>query len=509
LSYRACFDCELIFEVDDAPGVESMVCPQCEQLLEAYQPEAEELSVEQAAEAAADDGAIAATMAFDGLSDAVQSRIDNEIQRPEPTPAPPAVPSETPTGEHQAVAVAPVERKPFPEATHRPRPRFGQSPTTGNGSGSGSGRAGGGKTRVLEAVDDLAQLDDAEALGIEPELAPTVPVVPEMAPTAMLDVSLPPMPPKGTGEHPIVSRDPALNFPTMPPPSKPPRRTGLWIALAVLVLGGGGAGAWFMLNGSTSPKPKPATQAPTKPVPQTWTARIEAQLDAGEAKLPVVSGLEPAEELGVFIAGGPEGLMTSVGPVTGLPATRVRSDILDSDVDGHWVRPLVQTLARAKADASEPFSMALDTNVTTKDLLRIAYGAFKHGHQSFNLLVGRTDGGLGALGFKLHFNSYPEPAKAVVLRIGRTRGFHLTVQAEGKVISQEPRLLPRRDTDGKLDLRALSDRLDQLVTAHPGVGLIIVHPLPSMPLDKLAAVLTRIRGRGAQPRFTDLRLLVR
>lgn len=511
MSYRACFDCELIFEVDDVPGVESMTCPQCGGGLEVYVPEAEELSADE-------EPHIAATAAVEGLSEAVaQNLLSREVlaepveTEPDPTDG---FNEAEPTRAQAAADTPPPERKPLPEITHRKRPRFGQTPQN-------QGRATGGKTRVLQAVDNLVATGDQEALGIAPEAG-----VPEMAPTAMLEGALPPMPERGpdpmlpprsnnTGEHAVVAPTAPLgghmSAPvTLPPPS---RRKSRWplVVMALLVLGGGGAGAWWFMgqpgvsDGNDTPDAQPDSAPPAA---LSWTARIEKQVEDGQAGLAVVSGLPAVEEGGPFVAGGPEGVMTSEGPVTGMPTTRVRKDILDTDADGQWVRPLVHTLQRAKSDAKQRFSLALDAKMPAGDVVRLAYAAFKYGHRDFGLVVARADGGLGAVPFKVARDSDAALPFQLQIRIGRTRGFNVTVRQNNKVVSEEPRLIDR-NASGKLDMRALGDRLTQLAQDHPGVPTVVIHPQPDMTLATLVQVIATVRGRGETPRFGELRLGVR
>ncbi|MCA9547046.1 MAG: hypothetical protein KC613_21740, partial [Myxococcales bacterium] len=80
MAYRACFQCELLFEVDAGDLAANLTCPQCGRPVEPYDPEDEELEAPEATvtvepgQLSELDPAIVKTMAFDGLSDAVKAR---------------------------------------------------------------------------------------------------------------------------------------------------------------------------------------------------------------------------------------------------------------------------------------------------------------------------------------------------------------------------------------------------------------------------------------------------
>ena len=127
VAYRACYHCELLFDVDDATPGGGMPCPQCGQPLEAYQPPDEqalesELYGEEDDEAEAQQStllgeslaapasaSIVATHAFDGLSSGVreqlaarQASLSSEMGQARPTAQ---VPTPVPLSNAQAEAL--------------------------------------------------------------------------------------------------------------------------------------------------------------------------------------------------------------------------------------------------------------------------------------------------------------------------------------------------------------------------------------------------------------------
>ncbi|MCA9548082.1 MAG: hypothetical protein KC613_26935, partial [Myxococcales bacterium] len=330
-------------------------------------------------------------------------------------------------------------------------------------------------------------------------------------PTAAMAITpAQPATPAAPRPEPLRPVDPEKGRSTLPPPGK--SRRGLIIALVVVLLGGGGfAGWWFGLRtkaADVAPEASPNAEVTPEP-PAAWDVRIEQQLEAGQAKLPVVSGPEAMKDGGAWIAGGPEGLQASFGPVAGLPSTLIRDTMVESDGDGEWVGALARRLSGETLPTGQPLAFGLPKEQKVKDLLRLAYAGVKGGVADFVLLVARNSGGLGGLGFTVHRRKDPLEGQVLVVRIGRTTGFHVTVQEAGEVKSAEPRILPRREEDGSLDLRALRERLEELGEAHAGVKTVVIYPLADMTVGELAAVMGELRGTGERPRFPYTRLALR
>ena len=293
------------------------------------------------------------------------------------------------------------------------------------------------------------------------------------------------------------------------------RKRSRWPLAAValvLVAGGGGVAAWHFglveLRSPTGPADI-SVLAPREPVTgASWEARLERVLQDGHALIPVVPGSAPLQE-GAFLAGGPEGLSTSHGPVPGLPSTLVPAPLVRSDNGAEWIGPLEASLERLLAESPGLLLIALDGSAATQVLTRFAYTAQKAGYRMFGLVVGRDDGeGKGQIPFIVHrAGGTLPPSGALVVRIGRL-GFHVTVQSsDGKALpNAENPIIPRRPGNNLLDVRALDKRLGRLRTQYESVRAAILFANDDLPIDKLAEVMSRIRGSDAGPRYERIAL---
>lgn len=503
MSYKACFECELVFEVDAATAT----CPECARPLEDYEPEQDEL---------------------------VEDSLSDGFDDAPPTQALAAVSgSLRPTATLDAAAVA-VARAGLVS----------------------SGEAGQDKTRMLQIPDGLAAvgvgrnpaLESTEALKIDEVVRPLPPLVsrkpkdrrsvfgqtgpdagdaaprhtrvvsadgaapparrarPESAPAAT------PSPRGPRTPRPTASRPAAAEEMGRPTVSVMPRRSGPSIGL----LAGAGAGLLALVGGlyfafSGGETPAPAEQDAAIVAPKLdWSATLAKQLEGAESYLPVLGDV-PRVQDGAYIAGGPEGFASSFGNIVGLPSTKIADGVIDHDRDGEWVRPLRAALERSTAGRDAPLGLAFDAKMPARDFLRLAVAAERAGRNRLLLLVGREagQGEIGGIPFGAWRASSRLPPEGVVIaRIGQL-GFHVTVKdGSGQVISLGPNMIVRRRK--ALDYDALGKRLRALRDAHPGVEMIIVYPNPETPLEQLATVLATAAFRGdGQPRFTDVRVASR
>jgi hypothetical protein len=212
VAYRACYHCELLFDVDDSPSG-GMPCPQCGQPLEPYTPpdeqaleselygeeaEAQQSTLLGEAVPAPVNPAIVATHAFDGLSSAVreqlaarQASLSSEMAQARPT-------AQVPT----------------------PAPQLDQLP----------GGKGPNATRILDVSGNQAAIEAMVA-----DVRPPVMDEPEPQRTMAIDTSASPLAPptasqearfgnvsdKVSGRHTRIEGIPVLDAPVPPPTFSP------------------------------------------------------------------------------------------------------------------------------------------------------------------------------------------------------------------------------------------------------------------------------------------------
>ncbi len=468
MAYKACFQCELLFEVDPRSG-QTSPCPTCGGPLEDYEPSHDELAEadfdEPAHTAALDaDPGIVSTLAVEGLAAAVKARAAADA-RPVPAPVPVPTPSAPP---------APTP----PEA----RPKYGQPPARRRTKIAPVDALAG----ELQTVDDqppvpapLRTPTPAPAPSPAPSPAP-VPARPAPAVAQPARVAVSPAPPPAARATPPV----ALG-------SGGPSKKPLFVAAALALLVVGGVGAWFATRGDSPPPPAEIPE-PDRPA---WPEPLKTALGEGSAMVPVVAGADALAE-GPFLAGGPEGLTGSFGPVLGLASTTIPDPLVRTDDGGEWVDALRAALERAAVDRGAPLAFAFDGSVPSRTLLRLAYAAQKAGHGKLALVVGREEisGELGGIPLAVTTDPLPD---AVHVRVGRL-GFR--VEAPGR----EPTRVERTDADA-LDLVGLAKQLDGLGGAETGV----VHAIGDLPLNQLAAVLSVMRGSPEKPRLRALALALK
>jgi len=443
LGYKACFHCELLFEVD-TDAASSSPCPSCDALLEPYEPSDEELAGadfdEPAHTAALEiDSNIVATMAVEGLAAQVRARMEAEASA-QAAPADRATSPALHTTEQPArPGVARITEE--PTDPDPPRPRYGQPARR--------------ETRVAPLGGDEPTAEPAIAKPAPVAAPRPAPVAaPMAAPVAVSPVATPA--PLRSGPSPAV------------------------LAGAALVLLLVGAGGWLLLRSDGGDEGATAT-ADAAPPSDAWPDALKAQLEAVQALVPVVAGAEPLAK-GPYVAGGPDGLVSSSGTILGMASTTVPDTAVQSDEWGAWATALLAALKRNGADAGDPFLLAIDGQVPVRNLQRMAYAASRAGHPSLRLVVGReaAPGALGALPFTLHSS---KRADAVQIRVG-VLGFRVDPPGQPTI------RVPRTDS-GALDITAVGRALDGLA----GPTKAVVYPFDEMSVSQLAALLSAVRGR--------------
>lgn len=194
MAYKACFQCEQLFEVDHHLGAAPMPCPECGHPLEDYVPEADELSALASAPppdartmalspmdlAPLDDlhrhpdqGAILASAAIEGLSKSVQAQIHAERQALAPAPQMPGPQMPAPPIPEPQIPAPPIPEMtgpltpeetpiglPEPPAKKKKNPfEVGPLKMPGDEEDEVEIASGPRKTRVMEALTDLPAPD--------------------------------------------------------------------------------------------------------------------------------------------------------------------------------------------------------------------------------------------------------------------------------------------------------------------------------------------------------------
>lgn len=532
MPYKACYDCELLFEVDGTSA--EMVCTECGAVLVDYTPDADELDQleDEATEgetlmltadqvASGMSSGVVATMAIEGLAaklraaaekggspDALLPQRRNVERTPTPTPAPQPVRVEPSPRAVEPVAVAQPaelpatgviatpqpalptleapEDKPFPPAPARIKNRATHQRAQAGGS-QGKARA----TKML----DVSELDPNEwgADGSQP-----VPALP-----AFGDDSQPAVPPPFADTPPATPQRP-IAAPRKVVKKKKKSKAGLLIAIVVLIgAAGGGVAAWYFTQKKPTDVEQPQS-TPSEAPPQTFEGQLGSRLEDTAVRLPKVGIAQPLDE-GQYLIAGMEGLVFSAGQVPGLASARLNDAVIGTQDGREFVTPVRAAFDRAGLATDTPFSFALDNKLPARDLLRFAYSAHLAGAQKQALIV-RGNDGFAQVGYGLQIGPLGAIADGVlVVRVGKI-GFHVTVKdAGGNVISTAEPRIPLRD-DRSLDMSALNERLDTLVGAHAGVRTGVVFPSPEMVSGDLVAILARLARGASGPRFPDVRI---
>lgn len=279
----------------------------------------------------------------------------------------------------------------------------------------------------------------------------------------------------------------------------------LIIVLVVLLLGGGGFAAWwFLLRGPSDDAATIAEETAPPPPVLSWSEKLEKQIADGQGTLPAVAAAAPLEEA-TWIAGGPEGMATSLGLVTGMPSTVIREGAIVSDDDGAYIPAVQQKLAEGAPAADSRLLIGLPADLRVADLRPMADAGRRAGHGAFGLIVDQSGspGQLGVLPFLLDKKGASLPEKgAVVVRVG-TLGLHVSARdaANASISEGEPQV-PRAGE--ALDLDAFTERLAALREAHPDIERVVIHPSPDMKLAEFAPLLSKVYlGKGGK-RFAEV-----
>lgn len=526
MPYKACYDCELLFEVDGTSA--EMVCTECGSRLFDYTPDPEELEQleDEATEGetlmlTADQVAsnmssgVVATMAIEGLAAKLRAAAekggdpDALLPQRRNAPRPPSQPAPTPKpvqvdpspravepvkidAAPEAVSTAALatpkadgDEQPFPPAPARIRNRATHQRAQDGGS-QGKARA----TKML----DVSELDPNE-WGANADRP--VPALPSFGDAS--EPGLPPMQP--------VSQQRPTPPPTFqpPPPTRKKSRVGLLITIVVLLgAAGGGVAAWYFTQQDQDPDDEQPASVPSDEAPQSFAGQLEKRLEDAAVRLPKILAA-PAFSEGEYLIAGMEGLIFSAGQVPGLASARLGESVIGTQEGREFVTPVRAAFERTNLSADAPIAFGLDSKLPARDVLRFAYSAHLVGATKQALLVAGSDG-FAQVAYTLQVGPLGEiPDGVLVVRVGKI-GFHVTVKdAAGTVISAgEPRI-PMKE-DQTLDMGALSERLDALVQAHAGVRTGVLFPSAEMVSEDLVAILARL-AQGAQgPRFPDVRI---
>ena len=599
MAYRACYRCELVFDVGDGEQNATCSCPECGHPLEEYDREITEepdddFGISEPTEALITDGSvpgppppssahqrfspftgsaddsvnrsaarnhpppeemvgIGGTSRLEGLPAAVKrevarrgsdapssgSAFDSPLDNRKPSSSDDRPPRQdagnalfAPTGRPlapQAITLPTLPAQPPAQAKNRSMGvdgQAGRSSLAARSHAHADEEQPGRSTRILDlsVADDLSLDASSDSTSLLQGLAPTETLQPGVdfvvAPTEPGsraqptgdDDSIPGRgrfgePREGARHDPLGEVDGALR-----PVARSANGSGSkrWLKIGLIVVGALGAlGAAvtaivWVVNGDVSKDPAPA--APAEPRVLSWSERLEQVLDESGIALPVVRGSKPLSE-SPYVAGGPDGLTTSMGPVPGLPSVLVPPPLVQSDKVGKWVGPLKSSLGRVAKGPKSLLLLAIDGSTRTEVVSQFAYSGHKAGIRRFGLVVGRQEeNAKGHLPVTLKLPGSPLPANgAVVVRVGKL-GFHVTVQsADGASVSKGDPIVPRRVGTHQLDMKGLGDRLVALARDFPSVSYVVLYARSDLPVDTLAALISRIRTSAIE-RFEGVAL---
>jgi len=289
-------------------------------------------------------------------------------------------------------------------------------------------------------------------------------------------------------------------------PRKGNSKAALIIVISLLVLGSVGAAVYFFVfaDGARR-KSAPVVQTPSPPVVLSWEARLEKQVADGQAVLPSVKGGARLVE-GVFVAGGPEGFSTSLGTVTGMASTKIRSDQAKTDKQGAWMPALRATLGRNEGTSdTDVLSLAIHGEVKAEHLVQMANSGHRAGFKAFALVVERagSEGQLSALPF-FAGKSVPDQG-AVIFRVGKLSDYIAVKDQQNQILSAGTPQIPRTE-DGKPNFEAIAHRLAELKSAHGTVDLVVVYPNEKMTTTELARLVARIQTGPKKARYEKVAL---
>ncbi len=555
MAYQACYECEMVYEVD----TDGSACPQCNRPLEPYdyEPEVEAPAPPAPAPPAPAPPAPAppppmeppATVALDSANlpplpelgvatpgDA--PRKSTLLGPPKPVPQPFAGDAPGAIDLHHSPVTGNTDPMPAPNIPRAPEEAPAELPRTMALSpgdlpelgpiGVASSAApevdpGGDMPRTMALSPD--QLADLPPMGEMPPLGSGEPDGPRR--TMAIDAGAlaaasegltpqPPVPSAPSQEVPVIAERAAIptgtterhmaKLSTIKPRSRKSSKkskVGLIVVISLLVLGGVGAAVYFFVFADGAKKTAPVVEAPP-PAPPTWDERLETQIADGQAVLPSVKGGARLTE-GVFVAGGLEGFSTSLGPVTGMASTKVRPDHIKTDDNGTWLPALRSVLARHPGAATDVLSFAIDGGINAQHLVYMANSGARAGFKRCALVALRAggDGELSSLPF-LCEGAIPAQG-AVVYRVGKLNDY-VAVKDQAKETLSEGVPQLARNEDGKPNFDAITARLKALKGAHSTVDRVILYPNELMTGAQLAELVARIQTGPKAARYEKVAL---
>jgi len=544
VAYQACYDCETVYEVD----ADGSACPQCGRPLEPYdyepEPEPEPVPAPEPVVAAPEPPATVAldVSSLPPLPDAGHSVPDNG-PRKSTLLGPPKPVAQPFTGDalgaidlhHDPVTgntdPMPAPNIPRPEdAAPAELPRTmalspGDLPDLGP-IGVNSAKAEDELPRTMALSPD--QMDNLPPLGAVPSTgtqeAEGSRRTKAIDARALAEASEGLAPPPadsghGHGEAPVIAARAAIptgmterhmaKLSTIKPRSRKgdkKSRLVVIISLISLILVGASAAVYFLVFADSQDKSEEVTEAPPPP-PPTWDERLEAQLVEGRAVLPSVKGGARLIE-GVFVAGGPDGLSTSLGPITGMASTKIRPNHVKTDDKGSWLPALRAVLARHEGTGSaDVLSFAIDGKVNAQHLVYMANSGARARFKRCALVTKRTgsEGELSSLPFVCD-GAVPAQG-AVIYRVGKLSDYIAVKDPAGETLSEGVPQVARTE-DGKPNFEVIMKRLADLRAAHPTVDRVILYPNELMTSTALAELVARIQTapKGARYEKTGLSL---
>ncbi len=505
MSYWACFNCDLLFEVDSG---QATACPRCDRMLVRHRPEQVfEITAEMPREEVLDD--------------------DDDVTRILPISSPRKTPSRSEVLER--TTILPLDGASAP----RRRPSAGRS-VAANGSDPGDHEV----WTSAHTLGSPVAGEPGHSMGPDPtprRRERRGPKVRERAPKAMerrtldhaqprplerpeereddsLDVTEPSQgrpslfdqvsEVSGTDEIArLVDRHLDESVELMGPSTLTPTRksTSSWgtgISVAVLV---------GLIAAALLTRPNENGRRDDLPTDMVETAPLNPIFDGLGIRLAPVAGVDrfDGEE---WLALGQQSARAQSGPVPGLTSLRSLTRSIISDEDGPYIKSVTEAFSATKSPMT--FGLAFDPAGTAEDIALIVRSLERAGRTRFGLLVEReVDGRVGFFGFTLGGGKIPAIGHAVV-QVGNM-GVRADIVGRDGAVSDPAGVLLKDSEDGQLNIEALDSRLAQMSKRHPMVRVATVHLETGLDVRSIVRLLQAVRFGPEKERFTEIRLIVR
>jgi hypothetical protein len=251
---------------------------------------------------------------------------------------------------------------------------------------------------------------------------------------------------------------------------------------------------------------RPGENQPSQERPvETTTALLTPIFEGLGIKLIPASGSELFEGE-TWLALGQESARAASGPIPGLTSLRGLTRAIVQDDAGTYIKAI--TKAFQNRPVRSTFGLVIDPQGTAADLALVVGSLERAGVRDFGLLVERrVDERVGLVDFKMGSGTIPAVGHALI-QVGGLGVRADIVQRDGAVVQPAGELLSDLD-GGRLNLAALDRRLEELSRRHPLVRVATVYLETGLDIRSIVSLVERARQGPEKERFTRIRLVVR